>query len=188
MRQQITLPVWDDLRITPTAFDFVGSTDPSLVDFRPTGAGAISKLYEFAKDDVAYFVVQLPHSYKLGSDISIHAHWTPGARGAAEGTALVGWKLIYTWANIGDAFPVMQTADLSSACTSTDWAHLMTPSVTISGTGKGISSQLVCQITRTDTGTDDTWASTTTGQLPLLLEVDFHYQLDSIGSRTISAK
>lgn len=188
MKQIITLPVWDDIRVVPTAFNFAGSTDPSLVDFRPTGAGATTKLYEFAKDDVAYFTIQLPHGYKESSDIRVHLHWTPGARGGAETTALVGWKVLYTWANIGAAFPVMATADLSSACTSTDWAHIMTPSVVISGTGKNISSQLVCQVTRTDTGADDTWASSTSGQLPMLLEVDFHYQANTIGSREVGTK
>lgn len=190
MRQKITLPVWDDLRILPTAFDFAGGADPTLVAFRPTGAGATTMLYEFAKDDVAYFTVQLPHNYKQGTDIHVHVHWTPGTRGSEETTATVGWKVVYSWANIGSTFPVMVSANLSSACTSTDDAHIMSPSVVIDGhtVPKNISSQLVCHITRTDTGTDDTWASTTSGQLPLLLEVDFHYQIDSIGSNTVSAK
>ena len=39
-----------------------------------------------------------------------------------------------------------------------------------------------------DTGTDDTWSSTTSGQLPLLLEVDFHYPLSTVGSKTHSSK
>ena len=183
-------PVWDDIRIVPTAFDFAGSTDPTLVDFRPTGAGLITKLYEFALDDKAYFTVQLPHKYKTGTDIYVHAHWTPGTRGTEETTHTVGWKVIYSWANIGDTFPVMATADLSDACQSTDDQHLMTPDIVIDGhtVAKGISSQLACYITRTDTGGDDTWASSTTGQLPLLLEVDFHYQVDTMGSRTISSK
>jgi len=45
-----------------------------------------------------------------------------------------------------------------------------------------ISSMLICNIKRTDTGTDDTWASTTSWQLPFLLEVDFHYPISTLGS------
>ena len=48
--------------------------------------------------------------------------------------------------------------------------------------------ELVCNIRRSDTGADDTWVSTTTGQLPLLLEVDFHFEIDTVGSRTQSTK
>jgi hypothetical protein len=51
-----------------------------------------------------------------------------------------------------------------------------------------ISSMLLCNLTRTDTGTDDTWATNTSGNLPLILEVDFHYPIDTLGSRTSSSK
>ena len=179
---------YDDLRIVPTAFDFVGGSDPTLVDYQPTGSGATTKLYEFAKNDIAYFVVQLPHNYKEGTDLRVHIHWTPASRGNEENGNTVGWKVLYTWTDINGTFPAMSTADLSDACDGTDDKHQMTPSVAISGAGKKISSMLICQVTRTDTGTDDTWSGSTTGQLPLILEVDFHYQIDSIGSKSIIAK
>jgi hypothetical protein len=184
------VPVYEDVRIVPTSFDFVGNTDPSLVSYTPTGSGIATMMYEFAKNDVAYFQIQIPHQYKEGTDISVHCHWTPGVRGSEEGTNKVGWKVIYSWANTDGTFPAMATADLSDACTSTDDAYLMTPEVTIDGhtIAKTISSMLICQITRTDTGTDDTWASSTSGQLPLLLEVDFHFQIDTLGSRTALIK
>jgi len=60
--------------------------------------------------------------------------------------------------------------------------------VTIAGTDKGISSMLVCNIKRTKTNGDDDWAGTAAGQLPLLLEIDFHFPIDTMGSRTWSAK
>jgi len=183
-------PVWDDLRIVPTAFDFGGSSDPTLVTYTPTGSGIPVMLYEFAKTDVAYFVVQIPHNYKVGTDIYVHAHWTPGSRGSAESGKFVGWKVAYSWANINGTFSAMTVADLSDACDGVNDKHQMTPDVLIDGhtVAKGISSMLICYITRTDTGADDDWVSSTGGQMPLLLEVDFHYQIDTIGSRVISAK
>jgi hypothetical protein len=188
--------VYDDLRVTPGAFEFAGSADPSLVSYTPGGSGTALRLYEFAVNDVAYFTVQLPHIYKTGEDIFAHVHWTPGSRGVEEAGTMVGWKILYSWANIGAQFPTVQTADCSDETfngTGSDPAagddyHQMTPQATITGTGKGISSQLICAITRTDTGTDDTWVSTTTGELPLLLEIDFHIPIDTIGSRTSSTK
>ena len=180
--------VWDDLRITPGSFDRPGVADPDYVIYYPNGGGLGAYLPEFAKNDFASFTVQIPHSYKAGSNIYVHLHWTPRDRGNEENGKTVGWKVDYSWANIGDTFPDMQTADLSDACDGTDHKHQMTPEVTISGAGKTISSMLICNVRRSDTGADDTWASTSSGQLPLLLEVDFHYEIDTVGSRTQSGK
>lgn len=181
-------PVWDDVRVTPAGFDRAGVADPSLVSYTPTGSSIATFLYEFQKNDIAYFTVQLPHGYKQGTDINCHVHWTPGLRGNEENGATVGWKVDYTWANIDGTFGAVGTVDLSDACDGTDDKHQMTPSVAITGTGKNISSMLLCTIKRTDTGTDDTWAGTASGQLPMLLEIDFHYQIDTLGSRQAGIK
>lgn len=180
--------VWDDLRVVPGSFDRPGVADPDIVVYNVNGGGVNTYLYEFAKNDIASFTIQLPHNYKSGSDIYVHIHWTPGPRGDEENGATVGWKIDYSWANINGNFGTMATADLSDACDGTDHKHQMTPEVQISGTDKNISSMLLCNVKRTDTGTDDTWASTTTGQLPLLLEIDFHYEIDTVGSRARTSK
>ena len=180
--------VYDDLRITPAGFDRAGVADPSLVSYTPSGSGLATFLYEFQKDDIGYFTVQLPHTYKTGTDITVHVHWTAGANGTTENGRTVGWKVDYTWANINGTFSAMATADLSDATDNANHKHQMTPEVTITGTDKNISSMLLCNIKRTDTGTDDTWVGTASGALPMLLEIDFHYAIDTIGSRTISSK
>lgn len=180
--------VWDDLRITPGSFDRPGISDPVYVAYYPNGGGLGVYLPEFAKDDFASFTIQIPHSYKQGANIFVHAHWTPGDNGNEENGATVGWKVDYSWANINGNFGDMQTANLSDACDGTDHKHQMTPEVEITGTDKHISSMLMCNIRRSDTGTDDTWAGTASGALPLLLEVDFHVPLETLGSRTISVK
>ena len=180
--------VWDDIRITPGSFDRPGASDPAFVLYYPNAGGLGTYLPEFAKNNIASFTIQLPHSYKEGESIYVHTHWTPGDRGVTENGNKVGWKVDYSWANIDGAFPDMQTASLSDACDGTNHKHQMTPEVEISGTGKTISSMLVCNIRRSDTGADDTWAGTISGQLPLLTEVDFHFPINSIGSNTVSDK
>lgn len=180
--------VWDDLRIMPGVFDLPGVADPAIVPYDVNGGGTNVYLREFAVNDIASFTVQLPHNYKEGTNISAHVHWTPGANGVGESGAYVGWKLDYSWANINGAFGNMATADLSDACDGTNHKHQMTPVATITGTGKTISSMLLCNIKRTDTGTDDTWSGSGAGNLPMLLEIDFHYEIDTIGSRTVSSK
>lgn len=178
---------WDDMRVVPGSFDRPGIADPDIKAVTP-GGGATTYLWEFAVDDIASFTIQLPHGYVEGGDIYVHVHWTPGDRGNEESGNLVGWKVDYTWSNINGTFGSMATADLSDACNGVDWEHNMTQEFKIPGVNKHISSMLICNIKRTDTGTDDTWSSAVSGQLPLLLEIDFHIPVDSIGSSQIGAK
>lgn len=182
--------VWDDMRIVPGAFDLPGSGDPALVSYQPGGSGLATLLYEFQVDDIAYFTIQMPHGYKLGTDIYAHIHWTPGARGSAENGKFVGWKIDYSWASINGNFGPMATLDLKDACDGTNHKHQMTPDVVIDGHTSpfGISSMLICNVKRTDTGADDDWVGTASGSLPMILEIDFHYQMDTVGSRGTASK
>jgi len=182
--------VYDDIRVSSGNIDRPGGSDPTWVSLQPSGSGQATYLLQFAVDQYGTFTVQIPHSYKTGQDIKVHLHWTPGNRGNEENGKYVGWKIHYTWANITGTFGAMSTADLSDACDGTDWKHQMTPEATLDGhtDAKGISSMLICNVIRTDTGTDDDWVGTASGQLPLLLEVDFHFPIDTIGSRDWGTK
>ena len=176
--------VFDDLRVVPGAFSFAGAADPSLIDWQPGGTGATFKVYAFRKNDEVFASCQMPHSYKEGSDIYPHIHWTPHSRGTAEDGASVGWKVDYSIANIGDAFPASTTLDLSDTVSGADDKHEIISSTAITGTGLKISHIIMLRIYRSDTGTDDTWAGTTADQSPVLLEFDIHFEIDTAGSRT----
>ena len=168
--------VWDDLRINAGSVDRPGSNDPSFVTYAPTGSGLSTQLLEFQTGDWASFTVQMPHSYKSNSDIYVHLHWTAGSTANQDST--VGWKVDYSWASIGSNFPEMDTAVLTDTVAAGSDIHQMTQDVKITGTDKGISSMLICNVRRTDTGADDTWDETASGSLPMLLEIDFHYEID----------
>jgi len=177
---------WDDIRILPGSFDRPGVSDPAMVPY--VYSGTTTYLWEFSAGDIASFTVQIPHGYS-GTSMYVHIHWTPGNRGDEEIGKSVGWKVDWTWANINGTFGAMQTADLQDVSDGTDHKHQMTSEVLVgSGPGKGISSMLLCNVKRTDTGTDDTWASANSGELPFLLEIDFHYPIDTVGSREASSK
>jgi len=175
--------VYDDLRIVPGATTFAGGSDPTLQSWQPAATGATYKVWKFNNGDEIFFTCQVPHSYKEGANIKVHAHWTPGNRGTEEGTATVGWAIDYSWANIESVVPSSSTADLTDACQSTDDEHLMTPEVEIDGTGKGISSMISCRFYRNG----GTWSGTL-ANAPALLEVDFHFPIDTMGSRNWGAK
>lgn len=171
---------YDDLRIVPGAFSFPGVADPTLSTWQPTGAGATFRVYEFNNADEVAFTVQMPHKYKQGTDLLAHVHWTPRARGVAEDGHTVFWKLDYSIANQNANFGASATIDLTDTCTGVNEKHELSPEITISGAGLTVSHMIICRFYR-DVG--DTWATNTAGNRPVLLEMDFHYQLDTLGSQ-----
>lgn len=177
--------VWDDLLINTGVFSFLGANDPTLSAWQPAGSGTTFRVYKFQKNDEVFFSCQLPHTYKEGSDIRAHIHWTPCDRGAVESGNYVGWKLDYSWCNINDGtFPASATIDMSDTCTGQDDYHEVSAGLTnLSGTSKKISSMISCRLYRSDTGGDDTWAGATAATSPAILQFDFHHEIDTEGSR-----
>lgn len=173
--------VWEDLRIVPGAFEFAGVSDPTLSDWQPGGSGATFKIWKFQENDEVFFTCQLPHSYKEGTDIKAHLHWTPADRGNEENGNDVDWRLDYSWANQDGTFPSSATVAMLDTCDGADDKHQMTTTVTISGTGKTVSSMVVCRLYRDPT--NDTWVGITAVQSPGILEFDFHHEVDTLGSR-----
>ena len=174
---------WDDLLINSGLFKFAGSNDPVWRDWQPSGSGTTFKVLKFDKNDEIFFSCQLPHTYKEGTNLRCHVHWTPCDRGNEESGAYVGWKLDYSWASLNNgAFPASATISMSDTCTGTDDYHEVSAGLTeLDGTNQTISSMLICRLYRTDTGADDTWTGTTT-EAPALLQFDFHHEIDSPGS------
>lgn len=133
-----------------------------------------------------FFTVQLPHDYKVGSRIFPHVHWSAIS---ALGTNTVFWELDYQWVNHMTAFSQSSFATVTGyslagpARSVAAYEHVITPlgdgSPTggIDGTGKGISSILLCRLRRTATNTNDNFAASA-----FLLSFDFHYEIDSFGS------
>ena len=181
--------VWDDLRIVPGAFQFSGTSDPSIQDWQPGGSGATLKIYKFKKNDQVFFSCQMPHTYKLGTNLMAHVHWTPCDRGNEESGNYVGWKIDCTFTDIYGTFSSTTTLDLSDACSGIDDYHEITSSVSLDGSGiSGVSAMIMGRLYRSDTGSDDTWVGTLNSQSPGLLELDFHYRIDTLGSRKETVK
>jgi len=176
--------VWEDMRIVPGQLDRPGTTDPTYRAWQPGGSGTTYQVLKFDQEQLGYFTIQLPHSYAIGEDIYCHLHWTPGDRGVTEDTKTVAWKVDYSWASINGVFAASTPLDLTDTCDGVNDKHLMTQEVVLDGTDKGISSMLVCKVYR-DTG--DTWVGTGANG-PALLEIDFHFPVDTMGSRQIGAK
>lgn len=182
--------VWDDLRVAAVAAKLGGVKDPGFTVFLTNGAGSQGVfLYWFdaAVEEELYFAVQLPHSYKEGTNITPHVHWVPKTNGAVG--EVVSWGLEYAWANNGVTFgntTIIYTNTHNPAdnplVASRQYKSFF---AAIAGAGKTISSMLVCRLFRDATATGLTDSYTDDAGL---LEIDFHYEQDTVGSRTITGK
>src|SRR6056297_1943626 len=82
--------VWDDLRAPATAINPPGQvSDP---DWDNTNGGF---LFDAAGTETLWIIVQMPHTWKLGSNIRPHLHWMP--TNTNEGNVL--WRMEYKWTN-----------------------------------------------------------------------------------------
>ena len=193
LRMDNAATVWDDLRIFPDATTRGNSNAPLLggnasTAFKKNGSsqGVFLWLFSATSEQELYFTVQIPHSYKLGSTLYPHVHWTT-ATGTPSGTNVV-WGLEYTAVSVGGSFSnttlLTNNTVVSEVGTPTGTGqHLITSLGTISGTNLGLSSIIICRLFRATADASDTFANETG-----LLSIDFHYEKDTEGSRTEFAK
>ena len=169
--------VWDDLRvpISSTKLNPLQS-EPAFEQLGSSGLYAYAFDTANADDESLHFVAQLPHGYKEGSDIEAHIHWSPDS----TDTGNVVWQLEYVISNINGAFAFggVSTLEVTDAADGTQWKHQVTGLGTIPGTGINISAVIIGRLTRLGTDVADTF----TGNA-FLHEIDFHYQMDTMGSR-----
>ena len=164
--------VWDDLMM-PLTTGIKGSADKPDYDFVNNG-------YLFPQNDATekiYLIGQLPHSYKLGSNISPHLHWEQANSNKMR------WFLSYKWVTIGDDSSIAWTTLESSTNTVITYTsgkiHQISEFPDIVGTDKGLSSIFLCSLWRNDT--------LTTGRLgndALAWQFDVHYEKDTLGSNS----
>lgn len=173
MKQQMTVPAWDDLRAPSSAINPAGSAAAATVD---TEDGSL--IFSNGQVQTVAISFQMPHAWKVGTDVSFHIHWCKTT--SAAGT--VKWQVKYKWTNIGDVIPAFSAfADGTEAIPNSDTAnkHAIFEFTDFAGTGKTISSQLTVVLQRLSSGGGaDTYAAPVK-----LLEADLHYQIDSFGSK-----
>lgn len=167
--------VWDDLRVSLDK----GSSSAVIGDIWTGGP----QIYFFKDNQVTAmsFVVQMPHSWKQGTTIYPHLHWMP--KSGASGDMV--WNFDYSWQNYNpdtpQVFPTYTTSTVVSAGPFTATSHKITSLVAggLNGTGKNISSILICRIWRSPALEADTY-----GDDAGVLSFDIHFQIDTMGSRS----
>ena len=169
-----TTTVWDDLRVTVNAVKLSGSKPPTWTSYKGGEVLAFSDQAVAGNQEVIYFTVQLPHTWKAGSDIEPHIHWV----GSTTSTDTVVWELTYSWANIQGQFPSETTIEGHGVPTATADYHQYTAIGEMSGTGKTESSMIICSLKRKSADASDTFTGSA-----YLLEIDFHHEIEKMGSK-----
>lgn len=173
------IAVWDDF-VIPISNIRLGGAAPADEESYKSGM-ALS--FDDSSDEYAYFILQLPHSYKEGTDISFHIHWTIKTSGAAGGAESVKWDFTYSASSpkltTAESWPTASTETVT-VDVQNDSAddHLVDTIATITGTNFLISEVLICSLKR-DTGVANNYADEV-----YVVSMDFHYQLDTHGSRS----
>ena len=165
--------VWEDLRF-PASRIRQGATQKP--DFDTTDLGLLFP--ENDETEIAYLVVQMPHSQKLGSNICPHIHYQQDEAGTPN------FVMEYRWYELGDtsngAFTTITTNKEDFTYT-TGTIHQLLEFPEIDGSGiLSVSSLIDIKLYR-QTGDG------ISGEV-LLKEFDIHYERDTMGSRTESAK
>lgn len=174
---------WDDIMVFPDATS-KGNSAPTMSTFKN---GVSLWWFSASTDQEVHFSVQLPHSYKIGTPLGPHVHWTTSTGTPNNTNSRVVWSLEYTVMAIGGTFPTTTTISGnqvigSVALTGTE-QHLITSLGQIPSTGLGISTILVCRLYRNAINPADDF-----GNPAGLLGFDIHFEKDTNGSREVFDK
>jgi hypothetical protein len=168
--------VWDDMTIPVEQVFIPGAKAPSWEAFSAGYLLGFEYQAVAGNEEEVAFTRQIPHDYLEGSDIIPHVHWSP----ETDDSATARWCLEYEWRNIGGTYSSTTTVCADQAIDTEASDHVVTGlSSGIDGTGMTISSELICRLYRNSSHVNDDF-----DDKALLIEFDFHYQIDSQGSRT----
>lgn len=185
MRMDGAATVWDDIMIFPDATSKGGSNTPTWTKFKDNGSssqGVFLWIFSPSTEQEVYFTVQIPHGYKVGSDLYPHVHWTTTSTTPTRSNVV--WGLEYTVVKIGGIFSNTTILNANNVIPgiltiSGVGQHLITSFGPISGSNLDISTILVCRLFRKAADVLDAYTD------PVgLLGFDIHFEKDTQGSRT----
>jgi hypothetical protein len=169
---------WDDLRVPASGINPIGAVSDPVVDSDET-AWPDTLLFSASATNLVAGIVQMPHAWAVGTAIRPHIHWMKQTAGAGA----VVWQFYYRISNrrvaseawVGPVDGVLEVPhnDLADAEAITSFGEIPMAGQTVP------STMLAWRLYRIGGDGADTYAG-----LARLLELDFHYQKDSLGTGT----
>jgi hypothetical protein len=177
----LDVPVYKDINIAGTLLSKPASSAPGTDTFRtssPTDTGI--ETYAFAVDEKVHGGFELQHDYKEGTDLAFHVHFQIIA--APTGTDNVQWRITYILQRDGVTLTTVTTIDSPDTAVDTRYRSYRSDFGAITGTNFKIGDQFMFTLSRV-ASTGDAFAGDA-----LIETAGIHYQVDTLGSRTISSK
>ena len=166
---------FDDQQVNLGAVGF-GSSAPTIRAFKG------SEVLGFAngQSNSISFISQLTHRYKVNSLIEFHVHNIAPDNNAGN----VVWQLTYSIADVNGVFPAESTITKTVIIpiNSLD-KHLVLDIGDLGLTSSNVSALILCSLTRLGSDELDTY-----GNEIYLSALDFHIEVDNIGSKTELSK
>ena len=172
---------WDDLRVPMNSVSTGSLRPPTSVKWRDNGAGSDGvwgRSFSATQENEVFFDAQLPHTYKEGSRIAPHCHFTTTATPTVGQTVRFG--LEYTYSNVGGVFPATTIIYAEHTFETGDAAyqqHIGGFDPDIEDDNLRVSAMISCRFFRDATNAADTFTGTV-----IVLEFDFHHLVESFGS------
>jgi hypothetical protein len=130
--------------------------------------------FDSVRREYAFFAKQIPHTWKEGSPIYPHAHWTPIN---TDGGGVV-WRLEWTIATVYGSFPLTSLESITVAANAEEeFYHDVSSFTPIPMIGNKVSTMIVGNFSRVPDAAGDDY-----GFDAVLHELDFHIEIDSTGS------
>ena len=173
--------VWDDANVGALNLGAgPASTRPTVVTYTDeTGADTGVGCLGFDINESVSGVIEIPHSYKEGSDIYFHVHWQGPA--AVTGTDYVKWELTYLVAQIGETLNAAVPIYIESPY-DTQYETVLSAFPAITGTNFKIGDQFAFKLKRIAADGDAYVGDAN------VFTVGLHYEKDTVGSRQIITK
>ena len=173
---ELQTKVWDDQQVQigeVAGQGWFGNAWADIVEYR---SGIALRLADSTSNNYKFkFDCQLNHKYAEGEDIQFHIHI--GNNSTTSGDVVLNFT--YEWANVDGTYGTATTVTKTFSVTGTDGLHQVFDfEINASGTGKKVSSILLCKVER-DAGN----ASDTFSEDLYVIGVDFHIPLNTVGSR-----
>lgn len=170
-------PVWQDINLNILSLHG-GATAPDTFTIPGTSL-LISSFIGNATTQDCNGSLEILHDYLEGSEIHAHLHWCPTTTNPGN----VKWNLEYAWININTAITTSTTLSVVQASTQIVGEHQTAVFPFISGNNMLIGSRFVFRLFRNPTDVLDTYPDHAGA-----FDFGIHYQLDALGSHTVTVK
>lgn len=170
--------VWNDVNISLVPPAGQSSALPTIVAIK---GDAYLDCYAFSgtnsTPDEIHGSLEIPHSYKEGTDLQFHLHWAPTTTNVGN----VHWQLRYAWFNNGSV-PTGALATATDTTSGVAWQE-QNSVFTLSGAGMNMGSRIIFCLFRDPVNAADTYAFNSA-----VYDLGFHFEQDTLGSRLVTTK